>query len=75
MTAICHACQREVDRVRSSMWHYPDRICLECFYQWYDPDYEGVDSTSALSIGNATRRKLGLPLLEETENPPVGGRS
>lgn len=65
MAAICHACQREVDRVRSSMWHEPHRICLDCFYQWYDPDYDDVDQTCPRSVGNATRRKLGLPLLEE----------
>lgn len=62
-TSKCHACERDVDRVRSSMWHSPHEICEECFLQWYDPDYSDVDPTSARSVGNATRRKLGMPLL------------
>ena len=56
---ICDACQREVDYVRGSMWHGKDRICLECFHMWYDSD-QGVDNTSAASIGNAVRAKHGL---------------
>ena len=56
----CNACEREVDFVRSSMWHAPQLICLDCFYMWYDPDYADVDATSPLSVGNAVRRKHGL---------------
>lgn len=66
---VCHACQRAVDRVRGTPWHGPYRICLECFYQWYDPDVGDVDPTSSLSVGNATRRKLGLPLLTAATKP------
>jgi hypothetical protein len=65
----CHACQRDVDHVRGSMWHGEHRICLDCFAQWYDPDYGDVDQTSARSVGNATRRKLGLPLLDQRAPP------
>lgn len=61
----CHACQRWVDKVRGSPWHGPYRICQECFCEWYEPCGD-VDPTSALSIGNATRRKLGLPLLTKS---------
>ena len=34
---ICDCCQREVERVRSSIWHGDHRICTECFSEWYDP--------------------------------------
>jgi hypothetical protein len=33
---ICDCCQREVDYVRGSRWHGKARICLPCFYVWYD---------------------------------------
>jgi hypothetical protein len=33
---ICDCCQRDVDRVRGSMWHGQARICMACFYVWYD---------------------------------------
>ena len=57
---VCDACCREVEKVRGSMWHGNDRICLECFYQWYDPDSSEVDVTSRVSIGNHVRKKHGL---------------
>jgi hypothetical protein len=60
---VCDACQRAADSVRGSMWHGDHRICCDCFYQWYDPDNEEVDVTSALSIGNYVRKKHGLPPL------------
>ena len=66
---ICHACQRKVERLRGSPWHGSHRICPDCFAQWYDLDYDDVDPTSALSVGNATRRKLGIPLLVAEPNP------
>jgi hypothetical protein len=66
----CHACQRQVESVRGSLWHGQHSICLDCFQQWYDPDYAGVDPTSAISVGNATRRKLGLPLLGAAPRVP-----
>lgn len=56
----CHACRRQVERVRGSPWHGDARICLDCFFQWYDPDDEGVDPTSPQSIGNRVRRNAGL---------------
>lgn len=63
-TLICDTCRREVDYVRGSMWHGTSRICRECFIMWYDGD-EGVDPTDPVSIGNAVRRKHGLPELGE----------
>ena len=60
----CSACEREVGYVRSSIWHAPHRICSDCFRMWYDPDYADVDQTSALSVGNAVRKKYGLAPLE-----------
>jgi hypothetical protein len=61
---VCDCCQREVERVRGSVWHGTSRLCPECFGQWYDPDNESVDPTDPISIGNAIRRRHGLPALE-----------
>jgi hypothetical protein len=61
---ICDCCKRCVDKVRGSMWHGDSRICLECFYQWYDPD-GAVDPTDPVSIGNHVRKKHGLEPLPE----------
>jgi hypothetical protein len=61
---ICDCCQREVDYVRGSMWHGTDRICLECFYQWYDPDSGTFDSCNKIELGNYVRSKHGLPPME-----------
>jgi len=60
MKPICDACKREVDRVRSSMWHGDHKICLECFFQWYDPDNDTFDPTDPVSLGNYIRSKHGL---------------
>jgi hypothetical protein len=60
---ICDSCQREVEEVRGSMWHGEDRICLECFYEWYDPDDPLTtfgNATSKARIGNFIRSKYGL---------------
>jgi len=64
---VCDCCRRTVDKVRGSMWHGAALICLECFYQWYDPDSSEIDSTDPVSIGNYVRRKHGL-------SPLNGGR-
>ena len=58
---FCDCCQREVERVRGSMWHGNNRLCSECFGAWYDG---ADDPTDPINVGNYTRRKLGLPLLE-----------
>jgi hypothetical protein len=57
---ICNTCQREVDRVRGSMWHDQDRICIECFSQWYDPDNNSFDNCNPRELGNYVRSKHGL---------------
>ena len=57
---VCDACRREVTYVRGSFWHGDSRICVECFYMWYDPDSPGV-----ADLGNAVRKKHGLPLISE----------
>lgn len=36
-TAICDCCERAVARVRGSLWHGRSKICIACFYVWYDP--------------------------------------
>lgn len=59
----CDACQREVDHVRGSMWHGKDRLCSECFSQWYDPDNGSFDPCDRISLGNYVRHKHGLPPL------------
>ncbi len=60
---ICDCCKRQVERVRGSMWHGEDRLCLECFGQWYDPDNDNFDSCDPVSLGNYIRSKHGLPPL------------
>lgn len=65
---ICGCCRREVDYVRASMWHGEDRICRECFIEWYDPsrDDKPLEPGSREQIGNYVRRQHGLsPLVEE----------
>lgn len=66
---ICDACEREVDRVRGSMWHGDARICPECFIEWYDPSRKDIEDMSPEAIGNYVRSKHGLPPLTETEAP------
>ncbi len=60
---VCDACQREVDRVRGSMWHGDAGICTECFCQWYDPDNGTFDNCNPVELGNYVRSKHGLPPL------------
>jgi len=63
---ICDACRREVKRVRGSMWHGDDRICPECFIQWYDGD-GGFDPCDRTQLGNHVRAKHGLLPLTDAE--------
>jgi hypothetical protein len=35
-TPVCSCCDRPVPFARGSMWHHYHRICLACFYVWYD---------------------------------------
>jgi hypothetical protein len=60
---VCDACEREVECVRTSMWHGEHRICSECFGQWYDPDNDSFDNCDSRSLGNYVRSKHGLPPL------------
>jgi len=64
---VCDACQREVERVRTSYWHQPSQICTECFVQWYDPDTDTFDNCDPVQLGNYVRAKHGLPPLTEAE--------
>ena len=64
---FCDACQREVERVRGSMWHGASQICLECFYQWYDPDNGTFDPCDPVQLGTHVRAKHGLPPLSQQE--------
>lgn len=74
-SVICDCCQRSVDHVRGSWWHGPDRICNECFMQWYDPDGEDINPTDRRSIGNYIRKKHGLvPLASKSETAGGAGR-
>lgn len=41
--AACDCCKRVVPRVRSSAWHGQSRICIACFYVWYDGPVDGTD--------------------------------
>lgn len=60
----CDACQREVDYVRSSMWHRGSFICRDCFSQWYDPDNGSFNNCDPIELGNYVRKKHGLPPLQ-----------
>lgn len=53
--ATCDCCERVVARVRSSMWHGKARICLACFFVWYDPS-EDIDVTDPAQIKAAVLR-------------------
>lgn len=44
---VCDCCNRIVDFVRGSMWHGEHRICLACFYVWYDSGCEGPAAIKA----------------------------
>jgi hypothetical protein len=35
-TPVCSCCERAVPYTRGSMWHHDHRVCLACFYVWYD---------------------------------------
>lgn len=62
----CDCCQREVQRVRHSMWHNVDAICQECFFEWYDPSDPTVTEDTVASktrISDYVRSKHGLPAL------------
>lgn len=61
----CDCCQREVERVRRSMWHGDDRICAECFDAWYDPDDGSYDPCNPVELGNHVRKKHGFPPIED----------
>ena len=64
-TLVCDCCKRTVDYVRGSMWHGNDRICKECFIEWYDGNRPtaGRDESDKLLIGNWIRKKHGLAAL------------
>src|SRR5580765_1885954 len=65
---VCDCCRREVDRVRSSLFHGDHALCIECFFQWYDPDPGGFDPCDPLQLGNHVRAKHGLPPLQEKDD-------
>jgi hypothetical protein len=48
----CSACGASGDevRLRSSMWHEPNLICIPCFHVWYDPD-EPIDCSDPEQVG------------------------
>lgn len=64
----CDCCQREVDKVRSSVWHGQAMICTECFIQWYDCDSGDIDVTDPVALGNHVRGKHGLPPIDAHQN-------
>lgn len=33
---ICDCCERPVPYVRGSPWHGEHRLCLACFFVWYE---------------------------------------
>lgn len=61
----CDCCRRLVDYLRGSIWHGEDRICRQCFVEWYDGERPtmGTDESDKLAIGEWVRKKHGLPPL------------
>ena len=39
----CDCCERTVSKVRGSPWHGNAKICLACFYVWYDGPCDSGD--------------------------------
>jgi hypothetical protein len=58
---VCDCCRREVDYVFGSFWHSGDRICRECFIEWYDADRPtgATDDSDKQAIGDWVRKKHG----------------
>lgn len=57
MTAVrCDSCERLVARVRGSMWHGRHRICIACFFVWYD---DAITSPGILGAEIVYRETIG----------------
>jgi hypothetical protein len=46
---VCDCCKRNVSHVRRSSWHGESRICVACFYVWYDPSGD-IDATDPAQV-------------------------
>jgi hypothetical protein len=55
----CDCCRREVSWVRTSYWHGDGRICRDCLGEL------SGSSADWKAIGNAVRKKHGLPPMED----------
>jgi hypothetical protein len=75
---ICDCCRRKVDHVRegsfSQLYFGDDKICNECFREWYDGDRPtmGTDDSDKLNIGNWIRKKHGFEPIEEMMDEGLG---
>jgi hypothetical protein len=54
--AVCDCCHRLVRRTRGSHWHGGARICIACFYVWYD---EGIVDPAVLGPTVLKREAAG----------------
>jgi hypothetical protein len=72
---VCAACQREAEHVRGSISHGDDKLCIECFCQWYEPDNGSFDPVNRISLGNYVRKKHGLLPLEDPPIDPARDRA
>jgi hypothetical protein len=65
----CDCCKRKVDYLRGSMWHGEDRICRECFGEWYDESRPTArtDESDKRAIGDWVRKRHGLSALTQAE--------
>ena len=71
---MCDCCRMRVGSVRSSIWHGNDKICKECFIEWYDGNRPtmGTDDSDKYNIGNWIRKKYGLDPIEEMMEGGLG---
>jgi hypothetical protein len=61
---ICDCCQRAVLRVRGSLWHGQHRICVACFYVWYD---EGITDPDVLGPEIVRRERVNAWPFPDTQ--------
>jgi hypothetical protein len=47
----CCCCRRTGIKLRSSVWHSPYTVCMDCFMYWFDSG-----ETDARKIGDAVRK-------------------
>jgi len=67
----CDCCDRSVAEVRGSPWHGNRRICLACFFVWYDPN-DNIDVTKPDEIKAAVLAAEEAGRYPFTMSPKLG---